>query len=521
MEDYSHVVAAVIAYIEARPERHEYEELARSVGLSLSPIRALFRRHTGQTLGRYALERRMARAAYGLVHTETDILQLALQCGYSSPDTFTRAFKRVMGQTPSDYRRERRAVGRERLYKGIYGVSDRMKGRESMNQPLNGGMILYGVTKVGYGAYGSCTPYPICLKSIANYLGEDVEIHDIMVGCGAAFRLTWNVTGWDGANVDICYTYDDFDKVYRLGVESLGRAYKTLGRGPDTPKEAFVRFIREQIDQGRPVIATGIIGPPEACIVTGYQDEGETLLGWNFFQDSVMYGGLPARTDESGYFISHDWWENTDTQALIGVGEKTGPRRGITDILSGAAEVMTGRHKDQFAKGLWTYDALSGAAEVMTGRRKDQFAKGLWAYDAWKAALSNDRDFPDHLPLLSERMMCQGDAMDCLADGRSCAARFFRALAAKTPEQPLYRRIAGDFERVTGQVEQMAALLGGWGRGEAQMRALARPETRRALCRLIDGCRQADEAALEGIKLLMEQMETAAYPAEREEKDGK
>lgn len=67
----------------------------------------------------------------------------------------------------------------------------------------------------------------------------------------------------------------------------------------------------------------------------------------------------------------------------------------------------------------------------MTGRRKDQFAKGLWAYDAWKAALANDRDFPDNLPLLSERMMCQGDAMDCLADGRSCAARFFRPLGCK------------------------------------------------------------------------------------------
>ena len=88
------------------------------------------------------------------------------------------------------------------------------------------------------------------------------------------------------------------------------------------------------------------------------------------------------------------------------------------------------------------------------------------------------------------------------------------------PEQPLYRRIAGDFERVTGQVEQMAALLGGWGRGEVQMRELARRETRRALCRLIDGCRQADEAALEGIKLLVKQMETVAYPAERGEKDG-
>ena len=42
------------------------------------------------------------------------------------------------------------------------------------------------------------------------------------------------------------------------------------------------------------MIATGIIGPPEACIVTGYQDEGETLLVWNFVHDSVMYGGLPS-----------------------------------------------------------------------------------------------------------------------------------------------------------------------------------------------------------------------------------
>ena len=63
------------------------------------------------------------------------------------------------------------------------------------------------------------------------------------------------------------------------------------------------------------------------------------------------------------------------------------------------------------------------------------YAKGTSAYDAWKDALLRDRDFPADavLPLLVERMMCHGDAMDCLSDGRLQAEMYLRWLAVQSP----------------------------------------------------------------------------------------
>ena len=54
-------------------------------------------------------------------------------------------------------------------------------------------------------------------------------------------------------------------------------------------KSEFISFIKAKIDSGFPCIALGIIGPPEACIITGYRNNGDVLLGWNFFQDNPEY----------------------------------------------------------------------------------------------------------------------------------------------------------------------------------------------------------------------------------------
>ena len=39
----------------------------------------------------------------------------------------------------------------------------------------NESTVLYGVPKVEWGTYGGSTPYPICLKACADYLGEDLD----------------------------------------------------------------------------------------------------------------------------------------------------------------------------------------------------------------------------------------------------------------------------------------------------------------------------------------------------------
>ncbi|MNY80557.1 hypothetical protein D3C86_2216490 [compost metagenome] len=53
----------------------------------------------------------------------------------------------------------------------------------------------------------------------------------------------------------------------------------------------------------------------------------------------------------------------------------------------------------------------------------------------------------------------------------------------------------------------MAELLGGWGRGEKQLRNLARRDIREEICTLIDTCKEADQRGLETLRQLADALE--------------
>lgn len=361
-----------------------------------------------------------------------------------------------------------------------------------------GSVILYGVPKVGYSPDG-CTPYPMCLKAVANYLGQDIDMNYTMLSTGAAFRLTWDTTSWNGGNVDIIHTFDESSKVYQLGVEALGREFRMLIRktnpcdvnlfsrepmiSSSDNKIDFTSFIKTEIDKGNPCIALGIIGPPEACIITGYKEKGSTLLGWNFFQDSSE-NAADVSIDESGYFITNKWWENRDTTAVIALADVINPLFSSKEI-------------------------IKNAIEVLTGRNINNFTKGILAYDAWKTAILKDSEFSEGgiLPLLAERLMCQGDAMDCLADGRRYAAKFMNQLSVEFPtvkEKCLETERL--FNKVVSNIWQMADVLGGYARSENQMRNFAKKETRQKISRLIEECKDADAKALANMTYIHDHM---------------
>lgn len=332
--------------------------------------------------------------------------------------------------------------------------------------------ILYGVPKVAYGQDG-CTPFPMCVHSCAKYLGLCVDYTRAMAESGAAFRLAWNTACWDGGNVDAVFTFDDPEKIFRCGMRAMEREFKLLSRTPETKKEDFMDFVRREIDAGNSVIALGIIGPPEACVITGYQEGGNVLMGWNVFQEYPEYRAS-VRFDKSGYFLTGDWWENPDTTALIATGTESLPP-------------------------LTPEEVLRNAAEALEGRMCGTYARGIQAYDAWKNALLCDRDFPTDavLPLLVERMMCHGDAMDCLSDGRCHAAKYLRRLAEQYPAMASgLNAAAGELEGIPKIIwKEMIPVLGGWERGEAQTRQLARAENRRLFAGQIERMKAHDERA--------------------------
>jgi len=133
----------------------------------------------------------------------------------------------------------------------------------------------------------------------------------------------------------------------------------------------------------------------------------------------------------------------------------------------------------------------------MRPRRHGDFAKAGYAYDAWKKVILDENEFKKDMVsyLLVERLMCQGDAMDCLVDGRNNAYQYFKKLANENPAQPLYERIAEQFSASSTSAGKMYEVLGGYERGEKQMQLFATREVRIEIGKLIDQCKAADEKA--------------------------
>lgn len=484
---------AMIRYIEAhlRDDKINYKEMEQRVGFSEAYIRELFRQNMGCSLSRYIRKRKIETSAFDLLHSDATILDIALRYGFANHESYTRAFQKQTGMTPSRFRKERPLVGKGELAQGVYGIGfpEKMERRSdiSMNKEKykdNDSTILYGVPEVKWGTYGGNTPYPICLKACLDYLGEDISYEYVMVSGGAAFRLTWNEEKWDLSNVDIYHTLEESSEIYYIGADALGREFKFLGRNNETTKDSFIQFVRNYIDAGYPCIAQGIIGPPEACIITGYRNRGETLLGWNFFQEDPEFAGSVGK-DESGYFVCDNWWENRDTQGIMCMGPVNKERRSQKEI-------------------------LENAVRVMTGRKEHHYAKGIAAYDAWERMLGNDANFSkgDNDSVLYEKILCQNDAMTSLIDGRNCAAKYFSQLAesehAAREEKKAYSSLAKSFERTKDIVCQMRELFGDWDNMDVRLQDTSDSGLRQKACRYIREAKKSDEESLRRMeKLLM------------------
>lgn len=85
------------------------DDVARNCYCSKSTLEKLFRCINNMTVHDYLVRRRMTKAAR-LIHDEPDrnLLDIALASGYSSNESFTRAFKQVWHCKPSELRRQPR-----------------------------------------------------------------------------------------------------------------------------------------------------------------------------------------------------------------------------------------------------------------------------------------------------------------------------------------------------------------------------------------------------------------------------
>ena len=82
------------------------EDLATHVGLSRYHFCTAFKLATGITPSEWLTIKRINRAATALIQSDASVADIALSVGYGTPSAFTACFRRVMGTTPTAYRRQ-------------------------------------------------------------------------------------------------------------------------------------------------------------------------------------------------------------------------------------------------------------------------------------------------------------------------------------------------------------------------------------------------------------------------------
>jgi len=102
---YEERLLRVLVYIQQHlDEGLPLEDLARVAHFSPYHFHRIFRGIVGESLQEHIRRLRLERAAQRLKHTDRSVLEIALEAGFQTHESFTRAFRAVLGCSPSEFR---------------------------------------------------------------------------------------------------------------------------------------------------------------------------------------------------------------------------------------------------------------------------------------------------------------------------------------------------------------------------------------------------------------------------------
>lgn len=105
--EWMKVIGDSIQYIENHIlDELSVDDIAKHIGISSFYYQKGFAMLCGFTVAEYIRNRRLALAGNEIIGTDQKIIDIAMKYGYDSPDSFTKAFTRFHGSTPTAVRKD-------------------------------------------------------------------------------------------------------------------------------------------------------------------------------------------------------------------------------------------------------------------------------------------------------------------------------------------------------------------------------------------------------------------------------
>ena len=343
-------------------------DVSRSVHSSPDYFQKIFSIVTGFSVSEYIRNRRLSLAGQELACGKAKVIDVALKYHYETPESFAKAFSRFHGFPPSSIKMSRE---RFKTFTPIT-IQINVKGGFNMSVKLDVRSVGFLNNLKNDMRAPESFAFPACLTSLMECIGEDAKwetIHahgreftkrhlynDILAATGMAFGLLWHretcPSSFDLTQVN------DHNTTIALGFDYIGYGCEIMERD-DNNFDEMKRFITESIEEGVPVLAFGLVGPPECSIICGYDSGGDTLFGWSHFQSYD-----PADCENNGMFHISDWHKNVWKIVLC-----KGKREPQNDL------------KDIVRRGI----AITQSDELLgeLGNPLSGYLSGHAAYDAW------------------------------------------------------------------------------------------------------------------------------------------
>lgn len=311
----------------------------------------------------------------------------------------------------------------------------------------------------------------------------------LMTVCGYSGSAAWNPGQWDHGFSALDARWDDVRVRIKCTLQGIGRNGRLVGNADRNGRPGSMeglderadestmrRLIAETIADGRPLLAFGVVGPPECCLICGYEDGGDVLVGWSYFTEWEQ-NDPDIERDGSGMFHRRHWYPNT--LALLTISPQTQPGWAIP-------------YREMVERNL----------DALRAQPVGPYVTGIAVWDVWAHDLESDTRFgSDDLEVLMNLHMPHTDAVGNVAEARWYGHLALREAAVHLPEAKSEIQAAADcFKRQHDLMWDIWKAAGGNGIGETFARALAEPSARQAILPLMKQAKDLDIQAADHLQ---------------------
>ena len=295
-----------INFIEANLlENIDAADVSKHIYSSPDYFQKTFNIVAGLSVSEYIRNRRLTLAGEELKNTQAKVIDVSMKYGYDSPDSFTKAFVRFHGVTPT----AARASGENLKYFYPLSIKIFIKGGFDMNRK-----IIPNIPDIGY--YGNETDYSVNLLAATFCIaGTEMDRAELAFYSGMANHFCWIEGNWVGSRGCECFGNTNetpFEEELRL-LKTIGWSakYVVVSRDKDgtmlnTDGEQIKRDFVESIDKGYPILSRLRTSQHKQSIIIGYEDDGEKIICKAAIEGNPSEGGDHR---DAEIFVHENWQE--------------------------------------------------------------------------------------------------------------------------------------------------------------------------------------------------------------------